>query len=137
MIKKIFEDKIYLTKVFLYLVAVHSFFVGMGLIFFPSSLMEKFFFSAINEPFFKIQAGVFHIVMVVAYIVAAMDPINNIRFIIFAIITKLIATAFLITYFLLNTSMITVFLSGLGDFIMAIILYLLFNNIKNQISKNG
>lgn len=136
MITKLINDKVYLTKVFLSLVALHSFFVGMGLIFFPSSLMEQFFFSPINEPFFKAQGGVFHIVMVVAYIIAAIDPVKNYRFIIFAIITKLIATVFLITYFLFHSSMITVFLSGIGDFIMAVILFFLFISLKNQITKN-
>ncbi|MGD8780478.1 MAG: hypothetical protein PVH88_16115 [Ignavibacteria bacterium] len=134
MLKKLFADKILLTKVFLYLVAIHSFFVGMALIFFPSNLMVLFYFSAITEPFFKAQGGVFHLVMVVAYIIAAIDPVGNLKFIIFAIITKLIATVFLITYFLLHTSMVTVFLSGVGDFIMAVILYLLFDNMKKQIT---
>ncbi len=52
-----------LLKIFLLLVALHSFCVGVGLILIPLEYFDLFGFHAYSGNFFKIQAGVFHIVM--------------------------------------------------------------------------
>ena len=133
MIEKLMQP-VYL-RIFLYLIAVHSFVVGLNLIFFPPAWMTSFGFNTISENFFKVQGGVFHIVMVVAYSMAAHNPVKNKPLILFAIITKFIATVFLFTYFLLYTEMITVFLSGVSDFIMGIIILYLYK--KADLTKNS
>jgi hypothetical protein len=133
MIEKFTNPKF--LRIFLYLVAVHSFIVGVNLIFFPPEWMIKFGFNPITENFFKVQGGVFHLVMVVAYIMAGLNPVECKKLILFAIITKFIATVFLFTYFLLYTEMITVFLSGVSDFIMGIIILYLYK--KADLTKNS
>ena len=114
---------------FLYLVALHSFIVALALMFSPSWLLEEFGYSAINEPFFKVQAGVFHIVMVTAYLFAASDPLSHKIMIIYSITIKLIATLFLFIYFLIIDPVIVILLSGFGDFAMGLILYYLYRRI--------
>ena len=117
------------TKVFLYLVALHSFAVALALMFAPSELMAFFGYSAITEPFFKVQAGVFHIVMVVAYLFAANDPLRNKTMITYSITIKFIATLFLLLYFIFVAPVIIIILSGAGDFLMGLILLYLYRNL--------
>lgn len=112
-------------KIFLYLVALHSFFVGLGLIFIPSHFFVEFGYHEISENFFRAQGGVFHLVMVVAYSLAAINPSINKPLVKFSIIAKLIATFFLVYYYLFIDNIIVVLLSGLGDFAMGVLILFL------------
>jgi hypothetical protein len=96
--------------------------VGVGLIAIPPELLTSFGFNLVREPFFPIQGGVFHIVMSVAYAMAAWDPPRNDRLIVMAIIAKLMALSFLVAYYLIGEQIITILLSGIGDGLMAAIL---------------
>ncbi|HSL90171.1 MAG TPA: hypothetical protein VK870_12775 [Ignavibacteriaceae bacterium] len=114
-----------LLSVFLWLVAIHSFLVGIGLIVLPSSYFELLGFTKTFDRFFPTQGGVFHIAMSVGYAIAAYDKIKFRQIILFSIIVKFIATVFLITYFLFITSQWLVILSGISDLLMGVsILYL-------------
>jgi len=122
------EDKI--LSVFLWLVAVHSFLVGIGLIVLPSSAFEFLGFNPTFERFFSTQGGVFHIAMSVGYAMAGYDKIKYKQLIVFSIIVKIIATVFLISYFLIISSQWLILMSGISDFLMGIIilyLYLVLN----------
>ena len=121
-------------KIFLYLVALHSFIVGVNLLYFSSDLLQSFGFSALNEPFFKFQGGVFHLVMVVAYSLAAVNPVKNKMIVIFSIIAKFMATIFLLVYYSFYDTSFIVLLSGISDLIMGVIIYYLYvtATIKNQ-----
>ncbi|HPR89710.1 MAG TPA: hypothetical protein PL181_16990 [bacterium] len=44
---------------FLWLIAIHSFLVGLGLIFMPYSLLEQMGYASCSERFFRAQGGVF------------------------------------------------------------------------------
>jgi hypothetical protein len=123
---KVFEIKF--IRVFLILVSVHSIAVGINLISFPPSWMASFGFLPITENFFKVQGGVFHIVMAVAYTLAAWRPVEYSILIIFSIIAKFIATIFLVSYFLLVQGTVTVLLSGIVDLIMGTTLCFLYLN---------
>jgi energy-coupling factor transporter transmembrane protein EcfT len=114
-----------ILSVFLWLVALHSFIVGIGLIILPSSVFELLGFELTFDRFFSTQGGVFHIAMSVGYAIAAYDKIKFRQIILFSIIVKFIATVFLITYFLFITSQWLVILSGISDLLMGVsILYL-------------
>jgi len=122
------EDKI--LSVFLWLVAVHSFLVGIGLIVLPSSAFEFLGFNPTFERFFSTQGGVFHIAMSVGYAMAGYEKIKYKQLIVFSIIVKFIATVFLISYFLIISSQWLILMSGISDFLMGIIilyLYLILN----------
>ncbi len=105
------------------MVALHSLFVGIALMFLPAKYFVNFGYNEINENFFRAQGGIFHIVMVTAYLIAARDPIKNKIMVRFSFIAKMIATIFLIGYFLLVDSIFVVLLSGIGDFAMGAIIY--------------
>ena len=108
----------------LWFCAVHSFFAGLGLIFMPASAMSFFGFTAYVEGFFPAQGGIFHIVMSIAYAMAATDLRRFRELILFAIIAKFTATAFLLVYFLAIDSIWIVFVSGIGDGLMGLAILL-------------
>ena len=60
----------------LWLVAMHSFCVGVCLIVMPASLFSYFGFG-IGEKFFATQGGVFHIVMSICYFIVAFNDITT------------------------------------------------------------
>ena len=124
-IKKIF-------KLFLLLVAIHSFFVGLGLIFLPKDLMLLFGFQEITNNFFPVQGGVFHIIMAVIYIYAI--KIEKLQFFLIPLIigVKLFAAFFLFVYYFAFEHIITVLLSGIGDGMMGIILYYFYIKLKKN-----
>ncbi len=108
----------------LWLVAIHSFLVGVGLILRPATLMQLFAFSPCSERFFPVQGGVFHIVMVVAYIIAATDVDRYHYLVVYSVIVKAIAAVFLLTYFLAVDNIPLVLASGAGDGAMGVVIYL-------------
>jgi len=112
-------------RIFLVLVAIHSFCVGVGLLFIPTEYFGIFGFNGYQGIFFKIQGGVFHIVMCGAYIPAAINPERNRNFILFAVFAKLTATIFLLSYAFFVEMVWMVMVSGILDFTMGIILILL------------
>ena len=120
-----------LLKIFLILVAIHSFCVGLGLILIPLDYFDLFGFHGYNGNFFKIQAGVFHIVMCGAYVSAARDPVGNQVMIRFSIFAKMIATVFLISYALIIDMVWMVLASGIFDFVMGLVLILFLKGLKD------
>ena len=108
----------------LWLMAIHSFLVGVGLIARPIFLPELFGFNPSLERFFPVQAGVFHVIMAVAYIMAAVDVDKCRCLVIFSIIVKGMATIFLLTYFLAVDRVWLVLASALGDGVMGVAIYM-------------
>ena len=121
-------DKI--LSVFLWLVAIHSFLVGIGLIVLPTSLFEFLGYQSTFDRFFSTQGGVFHIIMAVGYAMAGYDTKRFECLIIFSIIVKLIATVFLIIYFMLISSQLLIILSGISDFMMGLVILFLYKKLK-------
>lgn len=109
----------------LILIAIHSIGFGISLIVLPCSIIEIFGFS-LQEKFFAVQGGVFHLIISYAYITAALDPENSEKMIILSVITKFTATIFLIGYFIFEKQIIMVFISGILDFLMGLAILVLF-----------
>lgn len=120
-----------LLSIFLWLVALHSFAVGLGLIVLPLPLLKFLGYGVCAERFFPSQGGVFHIAMAVGYAMAA----NNLKryecLIIFSIVVKFMATVFLFIYFIFVSSIWLVILSGISDFLMGLIILILYRFAKN------
>jgi len=125
-----------LLKIFLILVAIHSFCVGLGLILIPLDYFDLFGFHEYSGNFFKIQAGVFHIVMCGAYVSAAHDPIKNRIMIYFTIFAKMIATVFLISYAVFIDMVWMVLASGIFDFVMGLVLIWFLKGLKDTSAVN-
>jgi hypothetical protein len=116
-------------------IAVHSFLVGVGLILFPGQLMEYMGFKLVNERFFQSQAGVFHIILSVCYILPLFNYNNFKSLVIFSIVVKISATLFLLIYFLFFDSILCLLLSGLADCTMAILLLYVYHNKQKELIK--
>jgi len=118
---RLLEPRPFLSLV-LWLVALHSALVGLGLIVHPAWLIARAGFHPLAEPFFPTQGGVFHIVMAVGYALAARDPIRRPELVRFAIVVKVMATVFLVTWWSLARPIPTVLLSGVADGAMAVVI---------------
>ncbi len=109
-------------RVLLWLVAAHSAVVGLGLILQPPALLARLGFTGPGDPFFPAQGGVFHIVMAVGYALAARDIDARSSLVVFAVVVKVLATVFLVGYWLHDPRAAVVLLSGIGDGVMAVLL---------------
>jgi len=114
----------------LYLVAIHSLFVGIALIIHPASVIAFFGYAPITEHFFPVQGGIFHVIMAIGYTFGARDMKKHRCLIVFAIIIKTFATIFLIIYFVFVDHILMVLLSGFADGLMAILIYFAFKTAK-------
>ena len=119
-------------SVFLWLVALHSFIVGICLIFLPSSVFEFLGFNPSFDRFFSTQGGVFHIIMSVCYSMGAYDIKKYLALIVFSFIVKFIASIFLLLYFILISSQLLIILSCISDLAMGIIIFLLYSKLGKQ-----
>ena len=122
-------DKV--LSVFLWLIALHSFLVGIGLILLPSDIFQFLEFKSNIDRFFSTQGGVFHIAMAVCYSMAAYDNKKYNALTQFSIIVKFIASIFLIPYYFFVSSRLLIIISGISDLLMAVILLSLILIQKN------
>jgi hypothetical protein len=121
----------------LWLVAVHSAVVGLGLIWQPAGLFARLGYAPVGEPFFPVQGGVFHVVMAIGYALAARDLAGNRCLASFAIVVKAAATVFLIGYWLLEARLAVVLLSGIGDGLMAVLIGVGYASWRRQGIRGG
>lgn len=103
----------------LWLIAIHSICFGLALIIFPSGWISFFGFQ-LQEKFFADQGGVFHLIISLAYIMAALSPENSRKLIILSCVTKFTAALFLFSYFLFDKPIFMVLVSGIGDLLMGL-----------------
>ena len=118
-------------EIFLKLVALHSFAVGIGLIFLPAKYLEFFGFANTSACFFQLQGGVFHLVMTVAYWLAAKHLEKSPGMIHLVIIAKSMAFVFLLIYFFAKEQSWMVLVSAMGDGLMAAIIFTFFRQYQN------
>jgi hypothetical protein len=128
------DNKKYLSY-FLFLIAIHSIVVGVGLIFISPTILEFFGLVDYKESFFQAQGGVFHIAMSLAYLMAGLNLEKSVRLIQFIIAVKFIAFVFLIFYYLFVLSAWLILLSGIGDGLMGLIVFILYKRFRNQLEE--
>ncbi len=116
----------------LWLVGIHSFVVGIGLIVLPAPAVPFFGFTPFAEKFFPVQGGVFHLVMTVAYIMAAVKPERYPGLIILSFVAKLMAATFLLSYYFLVDSIWMVLVSGIGDGLMGVVIYVIYRAYSRE-----
>lgn len=119
--------------IILWVIAFHSFCVGVGLIVAPSELFELLGYTKCTERFFPTQGGVFHIIMAVGYIMAALKYPQSDDLVVFIIIVKLCATVFLLIYFIAVKQTWVILFSGISDGLMSFVVYLIYTKSKNQL----
>jgi hypothetical protein len=122
-----------LLSVLLYLIALHSFCVGLALIILPLSVLEHFGYEGYTGDFFKVQGGIFHVVMSIIYFIAARD-IDKFRILIYLTLTaKFIATIFLFGYYFIFEQIWMVLISGIADFLMGLCVLLLWRIYQKKL----
>lgn len=122
MMKKINEcrDRLNWFKLMFILIAIHSFVIGSGLIICPVKFLLFFNFNVPVEKFFPMQSGIFHYVMTFAYIMIVLSPARNKGLILLSIVTKLMATIFLFSYYFLAEKSWAILLCGIVDCIIGL-----------------
>jgi hypothetical protein len=121
--KVLFNHPDKLLSTVLGLVAIHSLLMGLILIAQPAVLMEFAGFSPDFEHFFPAQGGVFHLLMTVAYLMGAINIEKYHHFIVFSVFVKAVATFFLILYCFAVEFKWIVFLSGIADGVMGLMIF--------------
>lgn len=119
----------------LWLIALHSIGFGISLVILPISVIEFFGFR-LEEKFFAVQGGVFHIVVSLAYIMAALDPENSKKLIVLSCSAKFMATAFLVSYYFFVSHIFMVIFSGIADFLMGLAILFSYRMFLEQESLN-
>jgi hypothetical protein len=123
-IKSLFNHPDKLLSTVLGLVAIHSLAMGLILIAQPAVLMAFAGFSPDYEHFFPAQGGVFHLLMFVVYLMGATHIEKYYYFIVFSIFVKAVATFFLTIYCFAAEFKWIVFLSGIADGVMGLMIFL-------------
>jgi len=123
-----------LLKWILWLVAIHSICFGISLVILPIPVIEFFGFR-LTEKFFADQGGVFHLVVAVAYIWAALDLKNSFKLIVLSCTAKFVATIFLLSYFFFVDPKLMVIFSGIADFLMGFTILVLYIFYRKQLLK--
>lgn len=121
-------------RILLWLIAFHSLVAGILL----TGLDEKgigFFGFSGGSSFFRVQGGVFHLVMCLAYLLAASAPLKNKGLLIFIVSAKFIALAYLLLYYFIVDPILTLLLSGLGDGFMGLLVWLLWRKASSETEK--
>ncbi|MBL7110376.1 MAG: hypothetical protein ISS19_00360 [Bacteroidales bacterium] len=118
-------------RVLLWLVALHSFIIGLLLIFMPAEFMPFFGYQVWDANFFRAQGGVFHIIMSVVYLWAAYSFTRSSSMVIMTVTAKMIATIFLFLYFFIVQKIWTIIASGAVDFLMGLVVFILYYYYKN------
>ena len=131
--KKITSSSILL--IILWLVAIHSFLIGISLMITPSNVFEYLGYNLCTERFFPTQGGVFHIVMAIGYAMGAIRVTNSSDLVIFSIIVKLCATLFLIIYFIFIKQTWVILFSGIADCIIGITIWWAYSNYINRVNR--
>ena len=126
-----------LFQLALYLIALHSFSVGIALIVLPFGILSWFGFTVDPYRFFSTQGGVFHVVMTIAYLLAARNPLTERSLVIFIIIAKWIAFFFLGFYFLFSEMVPVIALSAISDGLMGLIVMMFFLELYTEEEKTG
>jgi len=122
-------------KFILWIFVLHTIGVSLGLCLLPTRYLTYFGFEGYQGHFFQTQAGIFHLIMAVAYLLALFYGENSPALIFFAVITKSIALVFLMIYYLFFEQNWIIFFSAFGDGIMGILLIIVYTRLIGY--KNG
>jgi hypothetical protein len=117
-----------LLSTVLVLVAIHTLTIGLILIAQPAVLMEFAGFNPDCNHFFPAQGGAFHLIIFVVYLMGATHIEKYRYFIVLSIFIKALATFFLLIYCFAAEFKWVVFLSGIVDGVMGLMIFLAFRH---------
>ena len=114
----------------LFLMSLHSFLTGLGLLFFPVEWLQFLGLETNPQRFFISQGGVFHLLMAGAYTAGMLRPRRNVVLIRLAIIVKICAALFLFLFFILKQPVPFVLLNAALDGCFGWVLIVSFNKMQ-------
>lgn len=121
-----------LLKYFLFLFSFQSMAVGLFLMFFPPDLMRLVGFPLIYENFFKVQSGLFHLILVIIFLLAAVDPIKNKIFVLLSIIVKFTTLSFLLSYYIFVSDYWILIIGSLNELVISGLLMFFYLKVGKQ-----
>lgn len=122
----------YYLRGILWLFVIHTTAVAVGLFLLPTEYLVCFGLEGYQGRFFQTQAGVFHLIMGVAYLLPLFHGEKQYWLIYFAIIAKSVAVVFLLLYYLLMEPSWIVIFSAFGDGVLGWILYHLYKRFRDS-----
>lgn len=117
-----------LERLLISLIALHSAMVGVMFLLVPLWTMRFAGWAGIDPLFFAYQAGVFHVVLAVAYLIEW----HKYRGVSILITAKIVAFVFLITATLIDPIPWAVWTSGILDGLMAVAVWWLHRNVASS-----
>lgn len=121
-----------LLQILLWLIAIHSICYGFGLILFPPSAFSFFGFE-LPQTFFADQGGLFHILISLVYLFAALDLPHASRLILVTCTVKFSAFLFLMAWYLFGLPLLIILGSGILDLIMGVLVLLLYIGYRRSL----
>jgi hypothetical protein len=95
----------------------------------PPKVMWVFGYTQVSDRFFQMQGGLFHIIMAIVYFYAGQNLSAIAILVKITIAAKLLASIFLILYYLSIEPIWMVLVSGVVDFLMGIIVLILYRSL--------
>jgi hypothetical protein len=126
-----------LYRYLLWLFVIHTTCVAIGLIVLPGNYLIYFGLVGYQGRFFQVQAGVFHLVMGVAYLLAIYHGEKQPGLVYFAVIAKSMAFVFLLFYSIFMERSWIIILSGIGDGVMGLILLIIYRRLKQSVAQRS
>jgi len=116
------------------LVALHSFFLGCAIYFFPSYIYGMTLSGPIPDRFFFKQSGLFLVCLALFYMVPLLDLFRFHLLVLVAVATKVLAVLFLLGNASLTPRPALIFLTSLGDAGMALLLTLCYLRVRPHLA---
>ena len=135
LIKRLTESPRLRLVVLFWAMALHSFVIGLILIFHPADMIGYFGYKSIHEQFFPVQGGVFHILMAVLYFLTAAQWMHLKCLVYFSLIVKSTAVVFLLSYYAFVDHITILIVLGFCDGTMAVLIALTAKSLKNEMIK--
>ena len=115
-------------KLLVSLIALHSIMVGAMFLLAPAWTMKFAGWQSISPVFFAYQAGIFHVVLAVAYLLVY----QRYRGVSILVTAKVIAFVFLITATIIDPIPWAVWTSGIIDGLMALVVWWVHRRVKSE-----
>lgn len=116
----------------LWIFVFHTTGVAIGLFVLPSEYLTYFGLDGYQGRFFQTQAGIFHLVLGVAYLLALYQWEKAHALIFFAVVAKYIAVVFLVLYYFIFEPAWIILFSAFGDGFLGITLLLLYTRLLKE-----
>jgi hypothetical protein len=126
------SKKLKLAPWLIFLVGLHSIFLGIFIYFFTDYFYQKFFSTTVENLFFVRQSGAFLFLAGFFYLYPLLDLKNNYHLILLVIFSKVVAVLFLVSNAQFTMSPSMIYLAAFFDGIMAFLLLYTYTLLKKN-----